>query len=227
MDKVPVLNRFSLKPREGPSPQIRKFLEQNKDMKIDSIYIGREPVQSGVQSFVNALSLGGYNKMKKKLGYEDVYHSFLVVRTKDGKLHKVEKNHVVQQKEISPEDISKAEVKNIPLNRELSIGELIENGSKNDKEFYKYDPEKRNCQWFVNDVIKDNGLDQGLNKDTEELLNPQDGTTLLSSLGKLKGVPKVLTDLAAGGDRLIHGNGIRKGKGITVDELFSIANRRK
>ena len=60
-----IKGRLTLTPRNGPSPQFRQFLAKEGNDKIKNIYIARAPVQSGIQSFLNGISLGGFNKVKK------------------------------------------------------------------------------------------------------------------------------------------------------------------
>jgi hypothetical protein len=63
-----------------------------------------------------------------------------------------------------------------------------------------------------------------LDKKASEILQPQDGVALLDSLGKLKNVPKAITDAAAIGHTIVYGQGL-KGK-LSVNQLFNIVNSR-
>lgn len=213
-----------MKPRDGPSPAVRKFIQEKGSEQIEDIYIARQPVQSGIQKFLNILSLGKFNKTKKDLKYDDVYHNYLIIKTKDGKEYRLEKNEVVKVSDYKKNDDEK---RKIPLDKNLTIEEMINKASNNDKKFWNYDPKDNNCQYFAKDILVDNGLVDNVDKETKEIIQPQDGVKLIDSFGKLKNVPKSITDLAGGADRLIHGNGLKKGKGVSVNQLFNFVNGKK
>ena len=188
------------------------------------MYVGRTPVTSGIKKFMNYLSFGRLEKKRKELGYEDIFHSYIIVKLDDGKFYKVERNHIIEEKEITNKDQIKGEVKNIPLDKEIEVGDMIENASKNSKDFWVYDPRDRNCQDFVERTIKNNDLYDNIDDETKEIVKPQDGNALIETLHYFKGVPKTLTDLYSGIDRAIYGNGVNGGK-LSVDELFRFVNR--
>ena len=208
--------------RDGPPPAVRDFLKRQGDKKITHMYIGRTPIHSAINTFLNALSFGALNKTRKKLGYDDIYHNYLLVRTSDGRLWKLEKNHVVRAVPASSAD-TKNEIHSIPVDKDIDINTLISTASRGDKEFWKYNPRDKNCQWFAKDIIVGNNLDKNVDNETREVIQPQSGDKLLDSLGALKEVPKGITDFASGLDTLVYGQGIKKK--ITVDQLFDLANK--
>jgi hypothetical protein len=234
MNKIPGLDRYSLQPREGPSPALRKFGIDNVGVKIKSIQIARKPIISGVSKFLNIISFGNFDKTRRKLGYNDVYHNYLLVELENGKKVKLEKNEIVEVKPSSSEDYT-TEVHNIPVNKDIDINSLLSNATKlpsgrKDPDFWKYSARDRNCQQFTKEVIERNGL-QPEDKNGQEVLNPQDAKKLVDSLGVLKGIPQITTDLAGGVDRFINGNGLssknckcKHGGKLTVNKLFDIVN---
>lgn len=172
----------------------------------------------------NIISFGAFDKVKRRLGYDDIYHNYLIVKLKNGKTYKMEKNHVVNIEPIKASDLTN-QTKNIPLNGvNTDLQTLINNASKNDSKFWRYDPADKNCQWFAHDILKDNNLDKNVtDKETQEIINPQDGKALIDSLGALKNVPKAITDLAAGLDTLVAGKGLKKNN-LSVQRLFDMLN---
>jgi len=202
-----VKNRVDLA-RQGPRttepPQFKNFLAKEGNQGIKSMYLNREPVQSGVQKAINLLTFGEYDKAKKKLGYDDVYHNYMVIETDDGKKFKVEKNHVVQAKETKEKGQHR-----IPIDKNITVNELIKKGEGgHPQDFYQYNPNGNNCQNFTDKIVKRNDLVKNLDSNTKKILEPQDSKNLLK--GPLSALPKVFTDIAGTADRLIHGDGMRR-----------------
>lgn len=139
----------------------------------------------------------------------------------NGKKIKIEKNHVVETFDATSDDY-KNEIREIPVKHNVDIKGLLSNASHNDKDFWQYDASNKNCQIFTKEVVERNNLTPE-NNTTKEILNPQDGISLINSLGALKGVPRKITDLASGLDRAVHGNGM-KNKNVTVQQLFNHFN---
>lgn len=221
------ISRFSLTPRNGPSPSIRKLVNDNQGVEVRSIKVGRKPIVKGVERLLNVISFGGFGRVKKKLNYDQIYHNYLIVELANGKKIKLEKNHVVEAKDVSDDDY-KHEVRSVNMNADnkIDMKELLGNASKNDAGFWKYDAKDKNCQVFTKEVVERNGL-QPADSKAAEILDPQDGKALIDSLGALQGVPKVVTDLASGIDRAVYGNGLggKYGGKLTVKQLFDLANR--
>lgn len=136
-------------------------------------------------------------------------HDSMVMTMEDGSKWRVEKNHVIEAKPITGQQRKTNAVKvqstKVPVHKNMTAKQLIDNASAGDKEFWNYDPAGNNCQKFVEDVVSRNGLEPA------SKVVRQDAKALVGSLGALKDVPKLVTDLAAVGDRLIHG-GSRQNK---------------
>lgn len=193
--------------REGLTGRFQDYLNNEKDNEIIDIKINETPVYGTIQKALNTISLGGFNKAKKKLGIEDAYHRYALVTTKDGVTKRLEKNHVIEAKPAKPSDFIGA--RDIPLKgRKITPKELIANASKKDDEFYDYCPSEKNCQYFVKDLVEGNDLKTGLDGKTKSIVEPQDTKALIDSLGVLKDVPKKITDLAAYADHVAFGRGV-------------------
>jgi hypothetical protein len=222
--------------REGATLRFKEYLHSDTgESPITGLYVARKPIISGVKAVLNGLSLGGFSRTQKKLDYDQVYHSFLIVITADGKVSRIERNHVVEQFDVKPDDDSwRSEAYAIPLpsDRVLTVRQLIETASKDDSSFWHYDARGNNCQRLVLDVIRDNGLETGITDErTKEVIEPQDAKALVDSLGVLSGVPLATTDLASRLDRLRYGDGIGSGQirsgqsgRLSVNDLFDSLN---
>ena len=200
-----IKNRIHFQPRKWPTKRFENFLNENGPKTIVSIKLGKQPIQSATKTVLNWMSLGKFEKMKKQLKYQDVYHNFLVVRLEDGAQWIIERKHVVLARPYK-QSMNDPNMVWIPIPCNLTLSELIEKASKDDSNFWKYDPEKCNCQTFVRDIVCKN---VSVSKDVEEEIRPQDSRQLLGTLPKgINKIPKLVTDVASVGDRIIFGDGI-------------------
>ena len=74
---------------------VDRLIKQYGDKKVVQIIILRKPVNSGVQKLLNVITLGGYNKAKKEMNYDEVYHLYLNIILDNGKTIGIEKNQRV------------------------------------------------------------------------------------------------------------------------------------
>lgn len=195
--------------REGPSGEptsrLKKFMDENNDRKITSVQLGRKPIISPVRKALDALSFGGFSRKAKEMNYDDVYHNYLIVTLDDGRKIKLEKNHVVEYKNAKDSDF-KSQIFDIPLNgKDLTLTEMIANASADKgSEFWKYRGGSNNCQEFTRDMIVKNGL----LPENPTSIDLQDSKSLLNTLPGGQLIPNMVTDTAAVGDRLLHGDGL-------------------
>ena len=98
-------------------------------------------------------------------------------------------------------DSEQISVPNIPSN--LTIDDLMANTLKKfgKDDVLIYDAKRRNCQRFISDILTSNGL---ITSDISNFVN-QNSTALFRKLGILDTIARNLTDLAAVGDKVIHG----------------------
>lgn len=215
-----VKNRLHFKPRKHATKRFTQVLAEEGQNQIVSIQVGQEPVNNLVQKSLNVLSFGEYGKLKKKLHYDDIYHNFMVLTLADGKQFRLEKNHIVEITPYKP-IVKKGYEKilyDIPVStdQDITLESLVQNAESGNEKFWLYDPATNNCQYFVRDLIQKSSLTP---KDPEilKVIEPQKSVDVMSTLPKvLQSIPRAVTDLAAVGDRLIHGDGVgrkRKRKG--------------
>ena len=231
-------------PRTGPSSRFRTFLDsESGSQKIVGLAVARKPIESIVERALNSLSGGAFGETKKRLGYDNVYHSYVIATLENGEQFTIHKNETVQSRPTTKHDRSgELSSVNLPADHEFTIKSLVDTAATSDlgkpateqsvKDFWMYDPSDRNCQSWSSDIIRDNDLSGGLDEKGRILLEKQDAKSLVDSLGPLRKIPKLVTDVAATADRVIFGDGltglrnmytfepIRSGKGFAPPKEY-------
>ncbi len=201
--------------RKQAPPKVRDFVGRNKDKKVISVEVGKTPVLKPVQKFLDVLSGGKYEKKKKELGYDDLYHTFLVVTLEDGRKYKIEKNSSVEVHDWKPQAGKFAK---IPMKEPVELDKFLEKGeyyfknhpkkSERGENFWSYDKTNNNCQYFVDDIIKGNSdalqphesLDSWVKQDSAEI-----SKSINSS------IPDAILNLKQRIDHAVEGEGLHPG----------------
>ena len=149
-----------IKPRlDDYNNSSRRTIDQYGQMPIKQLFIMRTPIQSILNTVINYISLGKWNELKQKYGFDKLFHLSLVAKLDNGKHIIMEKNEVVN---VSPEfSFGKdSETFDIPFNGQLTISQMLETARKNvgDNLFFSYDPFKNNCQYFIRYLLEGQGL---------------------------------------------------------------------
>lgn len=159
---------------------MRDLISKYKDYKIVHILGAKQPIESSVQWLANIISSGKYEQAKSKLGYDNFFHVYLILRLEDGTKLKVEKNEVINievitglQKNTGSYNIGDT---NIRLGDFLSRGQQL----MGDR-YFDYDPFTNNCQIYLLSLLKANGL---INKDISDFFG-QDAQAVSEELGVL------------------------------------------
>jgi predicted DNA-binding ribbon-helix-helix protein len=120
--------------------KVQNWLKANQNTEITSLAVARTPIKQWINTALNILSAGQWNKVKSDVGYDKLYHLYIIINNK----WIVEKNEVFNIKPYTrPSDEEKIE---IPVNETTTIGEFFSN-VKNPENFYSnYDAFKNNCQ---------------------------------------------------------------------------------
>lgn len=203
-----IKKRLHFKPREHATKRFKSFVDEEGSKKIVKVEVGRKPIASGVSAALNVLSLGKLSKVKKELGYDNIYHNYMVVTLDDGRQFKIEKNHIVESSPYNRKKDKKDALYDVPVKGEVNLEQFIQKAEGKDKQFWGYDPNSRNCQKFVADMIHNNELTPE-DPVTAKAIEPQDSEKLLGTLpSSLQSLPKKVTDLAGTLDRVVHGDGI-------------------
>ena len=207
----PITNRISA-PIKGPAnfmpSNLEKFLETQEGKTVTKIQIGRIPIDSRVKKALDIMSVGNFSGKQKELGYDQIYHNYVLVTLSDGKTYKLEKNETLQHFPAAKRDFQ-GQLFDVPLNgKQLTLPEMFDNASEgNEARFWRYRADSDNCQKFTQDLIVKNGL----LPDDQTPLNLQDAKQLTDSLPAVTHpVPNLITDMANIGRRIIAGDGAKK-----------------
>jgi hypothetical protein len=175
----------------------KKYIQLYGDIPITEMYVYRTPLDSILNTAINALSFGQWNKLKAEYGFDKFYHLALVLRLQNNKNIIVEKLDVVS---VSDSYKTNSKTENIKVDNYkggLTLNTLLNNARtklNNDKLFFGYDPLNNNCQYFIRYLLEYNDLY------TPEINNFlfQDISQLVKKLNPItKKIMKGTTDLSA------------------------------
>lgn len=143
-----VVNVF--KPRnDSYNNTTRKNLEQYGNLPVKNLTIYRTPIMKILDKALNFISLGKFGELKKKYGFDQLYHLALVANV-GGKHLVIEKNEVINVNTSFKTD-KKTEIYDVPLDKSFSVNDMLEKGRKNvgDGKWFSYDAFSNNCQFFI------------------------------------------------------------------------------
>lgn len=164
-------------------------LNEYGNYTIKKLVIYRTPISNILNSALNLISLGKWNELRKKYGYDKLFHTALICDI-GGKNIIVEKNEVVNistsyktSKDTQTHHID-MEGKSFTLN-EMVMGCKSRMG---DDKFFDYDAFQNNCQVFIKNMLQTVGLyssevDKFLFQDLSEIYKKLPGFT--SKIAKL------------------------------------------
>lgn len=161
--------------------KVQSMLDKYGDKKIKYIWVGKNAVKSTYLEIIDALSLGTFSKLKNSLGYDNIYHLFLLLQLEDDTKLKLEKIQVVNLEIYYKEPyeqmmnvlgfdpsttrrthLTQEQVLYKQFERIKDLNEFYNNGitqlRKDGKEPYLYDIRDNNCQIFVDAMLTANAL---------------------------------------------------------------------
>lgn len=193
-----IRNRLPTLRLQAP-PNVRAHVQKMKGIKITSVRVCRTPLQSHIFAAMNLLSLGHFDRARKALGYDNIFHLFMVLHFANGQTLRLDKNqvlHLSNGREAG--DVWAAGSPNTDLGEFLARGEQVAGAHS----YWVYSPHKDNCQKFVIDSLQGNGLltpalRNFVYQDADKLLPP----------GIVRTISNALTGIATRTDRIIHGEG--------------------
>ena len=137
---------------------LNDLLNDKDDVLIKSLYVCRQPIYKIFEMGLNILTLGQLKEQMKRLGYDNLYHLYLIINFEDGSQHFIEKNQRVNTGKYVKQDEEEC-TQPIPFNKTLK--DLIETAeARRIPGFYRYNAFSDNCQRFAYDVMNSNGIDQ-------------------------------------------------------------------
>jgi hypothetical protein len=183
---------------------------------ITSLQVGRTPVPKAITSAMNAVSLGGFNKIFKTLPYDKLFHLFLIITTDNGKFM-LEKNERINVNKSYP--TNGLETRNVVIPNDLSVNTLIDTTqSFMGGNFLPYDPANQNCQDFILSLLKANKI---LTIELADFVK-QDTSEIFKKNPNLAKISRGLTDIGASINVIQQGGSLGKLKSnhINMDTTF-------
>jgi hypothetical protein len=194
-------------------PNVKDILNRRGDAVVNSIKIGRTPVQSAIQGILKTLST---------VPYDNLFHLFMIFKTSKGEIL-FEKNARINASTTIPKSEDWYDLNNVPR---MTLNDYIQNTKKFMKEkFFPYHPSTNNCQDFISGVLQANGIrDQNVYNFVK-----QDTTMIFKNKGWLSGMAKGVTDLGGYADVVMQGGTLKKGLSneLSNNELSQLVNHYK
>ena len=154
--------------RNDFQPKIRKILDSIKNNKVINITVYREPIIKAVGMLANAVSNGELSKFKKEMNIDDMFHLYCIVELDDKSFYRVEKNSEIDIEKVSKLSSASSYKVDVPTGYNKTLPEMllddlktlqnIDGDKEGTKHFYDYSGYKYNCQDFIFNLLKNNGL---------------------------------------------------------------------
>ena len=183
--------------------QVSDTLKKYGDFTVREVIVGRTKVQKVVQTLLNAMTLGNFNKEKQKYGYDDIYHLYAVLVLDNGVKLITERN----QRIVLTEDTNNRDnvSEKISISTNIKLSQLFQNAINADGDkIWRYDSLSNNCQNFITSLLRNSGYlteeaNTFINQKVDNLLDP---TT--------QNIAQKTTDMASIFENLIKGGAIKK-----------------
>lgn len=179
----------------------KKTIKEYGNKPIVRLQIYRTPISNMINNIFNLVSLGKWNELKHKYGFDKLWHLALVATVEGGKNVIMEKNAVVNISTSYKTDAD-TETFDVPLNKkDLTVYEMLNDARQKvgDYDFFRYDSFNANCQMFIRLLLQTQGL---WNEQIKEFVF-QDFKELVEELpGYVHSIANKVTDLGATYDKL-------------------------
>lgn len=200
LSKILIGQGVFLRDNNRNPPAVRRKLEKIQNEPISSITLVRTPLARATSALLNVASGGQLEQRLKETNIDKLFHLSMYINHK----YNLEKNEVIKLSQANP--ITKnSETLDIPINDQLTIGQLITNTQKymGDK-YAPYDAIDNNCGVFVNSILQANGL----SNENSDIFTHQKVRDLYDKFPSLsKKLTDAVTTLGAIIDRQIQGEG--------------------
>jgi hypothetical protein len=155
---------------------VKQWLEKYSNSKIHGLYVGKMPIRKIYSDMLKILSKGKLEEIMKELKYDHLYHTFILYHLKDdNSMWLVERNGRLSVKAYNPmvkhEEFG-GQGKFLPIiTTDKTVSEMFSNHERLIGGWEKlvwYNPVTNNCQKFINNHLKSNGL---LTNEIEKFVN--------------------------------------------------------
>ena len=190
---------FTVRPK-----QLEDIIRQNENVDIDEIYVCRKPIISFIKSLLNIFSFGQLGRTMEKLGFDKLFHLYMVFKLKNGRMYRIEKNQRVNAYKIDSLDKDATCVLLPKLTFPKTLRQFFDIVDAHKiPNLYHYNGLADNCQKFVRDCLQSNGL---YNQKLKDFVM-QDVKDLVPSF--VKDLAENITDIAGIGDYIWHGGRLK------------------
>lgn len=138
----------------------RRKLEEYGSFRIARITVFRTPILNAINGILEVISIGKWNQLVGKYGYDALMHLSCLIELENGKKLYCEKNADI---EISDNIKTNEETEsmNVPLNGKIiTLAQLFENGRKyaGNERWFVYKAFSSNCQQWILDLLQGSNL---------------------------------------------------------------------
>jgi len=205
----------------------KKTMETLGNLPVESAEIVRTPISKVLSKFINLLSAGKFEQASKDAGYDKLFHLQLVLNVIDNNGNRkkvaIQKTERVQVDGSLTGVTAETEYLNISIgNKKFTPNEMLEKTRKRigDRDFFGYDSFKNNCQNFILNLLKSEGL--AGTKETKFLY--QDTKAIADKIPSLsKKIMNFTTDAGNVFSKVL-GFGRAYGYGYDDDEITHLVN---
>lgn len=141
------------------SRDTEKYLKKLNGFYLSEIVVYRTPIQSMISKLLNVISSGNFEKEKKKLNYDQIFHLFMIMKLeKDNETRyiRIEKqpNIVIEEKKGFIPQEKNGQMMHILFNKSMSFESVITlTQSVMGKEYSTYSNPYNNCQTFIMSLV--------------------------------------------------------------------------
>lgn len=218
--------------RKQLPPKSRQILTRYGDAPILGALVGRHPIAKTLSTIINWITLGNLEKNARRLGYDQIYHLYLLLRiqTQDGikilKLHKEEVPSIELLSQTTFDQLKQPMHEGFTIaTPNITLGEWVQRTERHmGDRFIPYDSINNNCQTFVVGMLEANDIK--LNQAQKSWI-VQDAWSLISKNSLFKDLFKRFTTLGSlfhrvingsslGDEPLIHASGVPLNKSETL-----------
>jgi len=138
----------------------QSVLNQYGEIQIKEMRVFRCPIKDILKSMLNVLSFGTFNELMRKYGFDKLFHLGLLITLENGVRLVVEKNEEINVSTSLPPLKEGCETTPVILTKIFTINQILMNTKEKigDEMFYDYDATNNNCQFFIMNILKSNGL---------------------------------------------------------------------
>jgi len=203
--------------RNDYPPAVRELIHKYGNKTVKSIIIDRTPVVKALQSVLNFVSGGEFNKKLDTMPYDQIFHLRIDITFEDGSRLAVEKNEVINMYE-NPKAKKGSEQKAIQyIPHGITLDSMLEEAKKiQGKKYFDYSAYDNNCQDFIMALLK--GSNIGTEEDYQFV--KQDSKSLFKGDSFLRKFANTVTDLGAKVNEITTGTGL-SGSSHVQSVIFS------